>query len=98
RFGYGRRGSSGKPASLSAPTSWPPSASRPSSTPRGDGMNSDDWTYDRGVAGGTVLVVEDDSTVADVVQRYLERDGFTVGWVRDGAVGLERAARDPPDL
>src|SRR5439155_90271 len=45
-----------------------------------------------------VLVVEDDSTVADVVQRYLERDGFTVGWVRDGAVGLERAARDPPDL
>jgi len=61
-------------------------------------MNSDDWTYDGGVAGGTVLVVEDDSTVADVVQRYLERDGFTVGWVRDGAVGLERAARDPPDL
>ncbi|HVM40736.1 MAG TPA: response regulator transcription factor [Acidimicrobiia bacterium] len=45
-----------------------------------------------------VLVVEDDPTVAEVVERYLEREGFEVTSVGDGAVALERALAEPPDL
>jgi DNA-binding response OmpR family regulator len=47
---------------------------------------------------GTVLVVEDDATVAEVVARYLERDGYTVGNVSDGVSALQRIERAPPDL
>jgi DNA-binding response OmpR family regulator len=45
-----------------------------------------------------VLIIDDDSTICDVVGRYLERDGFEVEAVGDGLVGLDRAIRDPPDL
>jgi DNA-binding response OmpR family regulator len=44
------------------------------------------------------MVVEDDPTVADVVVRYLERDGYTVESCGDGLEALERAGRRPPDL
>jgi len=37
-----------------------------------------------------VLLVEDDDTVAEVVERYLEREGFRVEVVSDGAVAIER--------
>ena len=45
-----------------------------------------------------VLVVDDDATVAEVVSRYLEREGFEVESVEDGRVALQRAFADPPDL
>ena len=45
-----------------------------------------------------ILVVEDDPTVSEVVTRYLEREGFVVEVAYDGAVGLERARADPPEL
>jgi DNA-binding response OmpR family regulator len=45
-----------------------------------------------------VLVVEDDRTVSEVVGRYLEREGFAVEAAYDGAVALERALADPPEL
>lgn len=45
-----------------------------------------------------VLVVEDDRTVADVVTRYLEREGFDVESVGDGNDALERADARLPDL
>ncbi|MGI8696142.1 MAG: response regulator transcription factor [Mycobacteriales bacterium] len=45
-----------------------------------------------------VLVVDDDPTVSDVVSRYLRRDGIDVDVVGDGAVALQRALADPPDL
>jgi DNA-binding response OmpR family regulator len=37
-----------------------------------------------------VLVVEDDETVSEVVARYLEREGFRVEVVSDGADAVER--------
>ncbi|MEU6039810.1 response regulator transcription factor [Actinomadura sp. NPDC047616] len=46
---------------------------------------------------GRILVV-DDPTVADVVARYLMRDGHRVECVADGARALQRARDDPPDL
>jgi DNA-binding response OmpR family regulator len=45
-----------------------------------------------------ILVVDDDPNVADVVSRYLRRDGFEVETVADGRVAVERALADPPDL
>ncbi|MBA3736046.1 MAG: response regulator transcription factor [Actinobacteria bacterium] len=45
-----------------------------------------------------VLVVEDDATVADIVGRYLERDGFTADHVGDGETALARVETHPPDL
>ncbi len=45
-----------------------------------------------------VLVVDDDATVAEVVARYLAREGFSVDSAGDGPTGLARALSDPPDL
>jgi DNA-binding response OmpR family regulator len=50
------------------------------------------------VSAARVLVVDDDPTVAEVVSRYLEHAGFLVETVADGAVALDRATADPPDL
>jgi DNA-binding response OmpR family regulator len=46
----------------------------------------------------SVLVVDDDPTVSDVVRRYLERDGYQVTLVADGASALATVARSRPDL
>ncbi|MCW2876952.1 MAG: DNA-binding response regulator [Sphaerisporangium sp.] len=45
-----------------------------------------------------ILVVDDDPTVAEVVVKYLERDGHMVESVGDGAEALRRALANPPDL
>jgi len=45
-----------------------------------------------------ILVVEDDQTVAEVVARYLERDGFDVEAVIDGIAAIDRVTAAPPDL
>jgi DNA-binding response OmpR family regulator len=45
-----------------------------------------------------VLVVDDDPNVAEVVTRYLEREGYQVETVGDGLVAVDRATADPPDL
>ncbi|HSS08773.1 MAG TPA: response regulator transcription factor [Acidimicrobiales bacterium] len=45
-----------------------------------------------------VLIVDDDPNVSEVVARYLEREGYQVETVGDGALGLDRALADPPDL
>jgi DNA-binding response OmpR family regulator len=45
-----------------------------------------------------VLVVDDNTTVAEVVARYLGQEGIEVEVVHDGRVALDRALADPPDL
>lgn len=45
-----------------------------------------------------VLIIEDDDTVAEVVGRYLAREGYEVEIESDGIAGLDRALSDPPDL
>ncbi|MFD0901203.1 response regulator [Actinomadura sediminis] len=49
-------------------------------------------------APGSILVVDDDPTVAEVVARYLARDGHDVTCVADGRTALRRALDRPPDL
>ena len=41
-----------------------------------------------------VLVVEDDHTVSEVVERYLEREGFGVELATDGLAAVERFGED----
>ena len=45
-----------------------------------------------------ILVVEDERMVAEVVERYLRRDGFAVRTVHDGAQALDEFASFGPDL
>ena len=50
------------------------------------------------VARGSVLVVDDEPTIAEVVSRYLERAGYHTRIATDGAQALEAAAEQRPDL
>jgi DNA-binding response OmpR family regulator len=47
---------------------------------------------------GRIVVVDDDPTVADVVGRYLIRDGHSVQSARDGYEALRLIEERPPDL
>ena len=48
--------------------------------------------------GIRVLVAEDDAMQAELVRRYLERDGYTAVVVHDGVAALDQARRTRPDL
>jgi DNA-binding response OmpR family regulator len=47
---------------------------------------------------GRIMIVDDDPTLAEVVGRYLVRDGHQVESVQDGRTALQRVAEMPPDL
>ena len=49
-------------------------------------------------ARGTVLIVDDEPTIAEIVSRYLERAGYRTRVARDGAQAIASAADDRPDL
>ena len=46
----------------------------------------------------TVLIVEDDPKIVNLLRLYLEREGFAVSSAADGAAGLEAVDRLRPDL
>ncbi|RTL08862.1 MAG: response regulator transcription factor [Acidimicrobiia bacterium] len=45
-----------------------------------------------------ILVIEDDPNLSEVVERYLDREGFDVERIGDGDGGLKRALEWLPDL
>jgi two-component system, OmpR family, response regulator ResD len=49
-------------------------------------------------ARGSILVVDDEPTITDVVSRYLERAGYSTRVAGDGADALRIAGESPPDL
>jgi DNA-binding response OmpR family regulator len=49
-------------------------------------------------ARGSVLVVDDEPTIAEVVSRYLERAGYRTRVAGDGLEAIEAAATQRPDL
>jgi two-component system, OmpR family, response regulator ResD len=49
-------------------------------------------------ARGSVLVVDDEPTISEVVSRYLERAGYRTRIAADGGQALELAAAQRPDL
>ena len=46
----------------------------------------------------SVLIIEDDSNIAELLRLYLEKDGFRVITAEDGASGLEEFEEKMPDL
>ena len=48
--------------------------------------------------GGTVLLIEDEQSIAGLLQSYLARDGFQVVWVRSGEDALKEVERHPVRL
>lgn len=46
----------------------------------------------------SVLVVDDEATIREVVRRYLEREGFQVGEAADGYEALDALEEAEPDL
>ena len=50
------------------------------------------------MAGPTVLVVEDDPTILQLLEVNFEMEGFTVLQAVDGALGLEQARASKPDI
>jgi DNA-binding response OmpR family regulator len=55
-------------------------------------------TADTDLAGGRVLVVEDDEDIADVLRRSLRNEGYEVRTSADGVEALDVAAGFFPDL
>jgi two-component system response regulator ResD len=49
-------------------------------------------------ARATVLVVDDEPTIGEVVSRYLQRAGYDTRLAGSGEEALEQAAIDSPDL
>jgi two-component system response regulator ResD len=47
---------------------------------------------------GSILVVDDEPTIAEVVARYLERAGYETRTARDGPSAVAAALAKPPDL
>jgi DNA-binding response OmpR family regulator len=47
---------------------------------------------------GTIVVVEDDPNIADLVDLYLRREGFRVIQAADGEAGLAAVARERPRM
>ncbi len=48
--------------------------------------------------GVTVLVVDDEQGIVDLVRRYLEREGYRVVDAADGIAAVEAARRERPDV
>jgi len=46
----------------------------------------------------TILLIEDEQSIADVVIYNLQKEGFNVHWEREGRSGLQRAQSLLPDL
>ena len=45
-----------------------------------------------------ILIIEDDASVAEVLEAYLRRENYLVRVAADGVSGLEQAERWRPDL
>jgi DNA-binding response OmpR family regulator len=62
------------------------------------GASPAERSADNHAATSTVLVVDDEPMVREVVTRYLQLDGFRVDEAADGAAALDRLASHRPDV
>src|SRR5207237_5537030 len=61
--------------------------------PRGAGRR--EAGEEASAVSGTVLLIEDEESIASLVKAYLERDGYKVVWARTGSDGLAELSRHP---
>ncbi len=50
------------------------------------------------MAHESVLVIEDEEDIAELIRFNLAKDGYRVAWAATGEEGLTQVERDPPDL
>src|SRR5256885_16362912 len=50
------------------------------------------------MSGETILIVDDEPTIVEVVELYLQREGFKVLTAADGAAALNAVQQQRPDL
>ncbi|HRC74636.1 MAG TPA: response regulator, partial [Kouleothrix sp.] len=50
------------------------------------------------MSGETILIVDDEATIVEVVALYLQREGFRAIVAADGNTALALVAQQPPDL
>ena len=50
------------------------------------------------MSGETILIVDDEPTIVEVVELYLRREGFRVLTAGDGAAALSAVQQERPDL
>ncbi len=46
----------------------------------------------------TILIADDEASIRDLAQLYLEKDGFRVRTVENGALAIAHIRREPPAL
>lgn len=61
-------------------------------------MSPDRSKSSTGPSAKTILIVEDEDNIREVVRRYLEREGFQVREAADGYSALDLIAEQEPDL
>jgi len=50
------------------------------------------------MANESILVIEDEEDIAELIRFNLTKDGYRVAWAETGEQGLSRIEHDPPDL
>ncbi len=67
-----------------------------------DGLESSQGSYHRygggGVTENCILIIEDEQEIAEILQLYLQQDGFQAAHAMDGRQGLQMARRLQPAL
>jgi DNA-binding response OmpR family regulator len=58
----------------------------------------DEEEYDRAMTAPSILVVDDEPPILELVRGYLEREGFTVRTAEDGLAAVEQVRVDRPDV
>ena len=61
-------------------------------------MSSQHLEDDADMSTGTILLVDDEPKVCDLLRVYLERSGYEVACVQQGTAAIEEVARRNPDL
>ncbi len=51
-----------------------------------------------GIPTKSILIIEDEKDIADLIEYHLRQSGFSVLTARDGEAGLEQARKDHPSL
>jgi signal transduction histidine kinase/DNA-binding response OmpR family regulator len=73
--------------------------SRPKPAPTGTGGSASPWgSAGAGQRGGRVLVIDDDESIRELLQRLLAREGYEVRCVQTGSDGLAIAASFHPEI
>src|SRR5579871_962310 len=74
----------------------PPGTRLPADPDRALTLPSQPWCHAGGVSQGTVVVIEDDAHISDLVDMLLRAEGFRVIQASEGQAGIAAIERERP--